>query len=95
MRVTSFVITALILEDHDEMEFLKKKVSLLFTPENTFIKMNRLGTLSALVLLSVVALGAATSCGKRFKQQSLTGGIRQWIVGGVEAVKGAYPWQVK
>jgi len=56
--------------------------------------MNRLGALSALVLLSVVALGAATSCGKRFKQQSLTGGIRQWIVGGVEAVKGAYPWQV-
>ena len=57
--------------------------------------MNRLGALSGLVLLSLVALSAATSCGKRLRHQPLTGGLRQWIVGGVEAVRGAYPWQVK
>jgi len=49
-----------------------------------------------LVVLAVVlsaSLGEATTCGKRFRHQDLVG-IRQWIVGGVDATKGAYPWQI-
>lgn len=46
----------------------------------------------ALALLFLAAKGDAASCGKRFKQQQL--GLRQWIVGGVDAIRGAYPWQI-
>jgi len=46
----------------------------------------------ALALLCIAAFGDAASCGKRFKQQVL--GLRQWIVGGVDATRGAYPWQI-
>ena len=46
----------------------------------------------AFALLFLATFGDATSCGKRFKQQEL--GFRQWVVGGVDADKGAYPWQV-
>lgn len=45
-----------------------------------------------IVLSFVVAFGDATTCGKRFRHQEL--GLRQWIVGGVDATKGAYPWQI-
>lgn len=46
----------------------------------------------AFALLFLATFGDATSCGKRFKQQEL--GLRQWVVGGVDADKGAYPWQI-
>lgn len=46
----------------------------------------------AFALLFEASIGDATSCGKRFQQQEL--GLRQWIVGGVDATRGAYPWQI-
>jgi len=56
--------------------------------------MNAKVALMAFGLLFVATFADAASCGKRFRHQNLDGGIRQWIVGGVDATKGAYPWQI-
>ena len=50
-----------------------------------------------LLLLCFAALVAASSsleCGKRFHDQKLDK-LQQWIVGGVTAMHGGYPYQVK
>ena len=46
-------------------------------------------------VLFAASFGEAASCGSRFQHQDLEGGIRQWVVGGVDATRGAYPWQVR
>jgi len=45
-------------------------------------------------VLFAASSGEAASCGSRFQHQDLEGGIRQWVVGGVDATRGAYPWQI-
>ena len=53
--------------------------------------------MNRLIVLCFAALIAATSsqeCGKRFHNQQLDE-LQQWIVGGVTAMKGGYPYQVK
>jgi len=52
--------------------------------------------MNRLIVLCFAALIAATSsqeCGKRFHNQQLDE-LQQWIVGGVTAMKGGYPYQV-
>merc|ERR1712121_21911 len=44
-------------------------------------------------LAAAVAATSATECGKRFYDQHLDH-MQQWIVGGVTALKGGYPYQV-
>lgn len=56
--------------------------------------MNAKIVLGAFALLFVASLSDASSCGNRYRHQNLEGGLRQWIVGGVDATKGAYPWQI-
>merc|ERR1712198_20595 len=59
-------------------------------PARSALIMNRL------IVLCFAALIAATSsqeCGKRFHNQQLDE-LQQWIVGGVTATKGGYPYQV-
>jgi len=57
----------------------------------------RFGTMNRLLLLATlaaaVAASAATECGKRFHDQHLDQ-MQEWIVGGVTALKGGYPYQV-
>merc|ERR1712198_269091 len=59
-------------------------------PARSALIMNRL------IVLCFAALMVATSsqeCGKRFHNQQLDE-LQQWIVGGVTAMKGGYPYQV-
>jgi len=44
-------------------------------------------------LLALFAASSALECGKRFHDQQLYK-LQQWIVGGVTALKGGYPYQV-
>jgi len=44
-------------------------------------------------LSALIAASSATECGKRFHDQHLDV-LQQWIVGGVTALRGAYPYQV-
>lgn len=44
-------------------------------------------------LTALLAVSAGSECGKRFHNQYLDK-VQQWIVGGVTALKGGYPYQV-
>jgi len=56
--------------------------------------MNRLFFLVAVAsAAALVAAATASECGKRFHDQHLET-MQQWIVGGVTALKGGYPYQV-
>lgn len=46
-----------------------------------------------LLLLAAAAAVATADCGKRLKDQHLDK-LQQWVVGGVPALRGAYPYQV-
>jgi len=48
---------------------------------------------AAAAAAAAAAASAATECGKRFHDQHLEQ-VQQWIVGGVTALKGGYPYQV-
>jgi len=51
--------------------------------------------LFAVALVAAVATSSsAAECGKRFFDQKLDQKLQNWIVGGVPALKGAYPYQV-
>merc|ERR1712121_593354 len=52
--------------------------------------MNRVLILAA---FAAVIATASADCGKRFHNQHLET-MQQWIVGGVQALKGGYPYQV-
>merc|ERR1711872_603622 len=46
-----------------------------------------------LAVVAAVVAAASADCGKRFHNQHLET-MQQWIVGGVQALKGGYPYQV-